>query len=306
MLDEREAESCYLGQYIPVHYHHNMLMNESRMVNFKAAIEHAVFPGAKVLELGGGTGVLSWFAAARANKVWCVEYNPDLVKESRKFLAQNANGHKVEIVHADAFDYLPPEPVDVVICEMIHVAMLREKQVQVIESFKRRYRERFGDRMPVFLPEAAVMAIQPLQQAYNFFGYNAPIIQFQQHAASYPGTVELGVPMVYKTLDYTQPNDTRIAWAGRLAMERSGKLNALRFITKNVLAVQMAQATTIDWLNHYMIVPLDTPVDVSRGDRIDVRFEYRAGSSIPSLQHAIRIELADCTDRAATWERAYA
>lgn len=306
MLSEREAESCYLGQFIPAHYHHNMLMDESRMANFKAAIEYAVFPGAKVLELGGGTGILSWFAAATASKVWCVEYNPDLVEESRKFLSRNANGHKVEVVHTDAFDYLPPEPVDVVICEMIHVAMLREKQVQVIESFKRRYRERFGGRLPVFLPEAAIMAIQPLQQAYDFHGYHAPIIQFQPHAASYPGTVELGVPMVYKTLDYTQTNDTRFAWAGRLTMQRSGTLNALRFITKNVLALQMAQGSTIDWLNHYMVVPLDAPIDVRGGDKIDVRFEYRAGNSIPSLRHAIRIERADHADRARTLERAYA
>ena len=28
MLNEREIESCYLGQFIPVHYHHNMLMDQ--------------------------------------------------------------------------------------------------------------------------------------------------------------------------------------------------------------------------------------------------------------------------------------
>ena len=30
MLVEREAESCYLGQFIPVQYHHNMLMELHR------------------------------------------------------------------------------------------------------------------------------------------------------------------------------------------------------------------------------------------------------------------------------------
>ncbi|HYD80171.1 MAG TPA: methyltransferase domain-containing protein [Paucimonas sp.] len=288
MLNEREAESCYLGQFIPVHYHHNMLMDENRMVNFKAAIEHAVFSGAKVLELGGGTGVLSWFAAAKASKVWCVEFNPDLVKEARRFLAQNTNGYKVDVIHADAFDYLPPEPVDVVICEMIHVAMLREKQVQVIESFKRRYLKRFGGPLPRFIPEAVIMAVQPLQQDYSFFGYHAPIVQFQQHAPSYPGTLELAQPTVYSMLDFTQPNDTRIAWSGSLTMERGGRLNALRFITKNILAVLMQQSTTIDWLNHYMVLPLRTPVDIKAGENVDIAFEYRAGNSIPALQNSIQ------------------
>lgn len=291
MLNEREVESCYLGQFIPVHYHHNMLMDDNRMTNFKAAIRHAVRPGAKVLELGGGTGVLSWFAAsAGADKVWCVEYNPDLVKEARRFLALNPNGHKVEVVHADAFDYLPPEPVDVVICEMIHVAMLREKQVEVIEAFKRRYLERFGGPLPLFIPEAAVMAVQPLQQDYTFEGYCAPIVQFQPHTL-HPGTVELAQPSVYSILDFSQLTDTLIRWEGSFRMEQDGTLNALRFITKNILAILPAQSSTIDWLNHYMVLPLAAPLRVAMGDEVQVAFHYRAGNSIASLQAAIQAQV---------------
>lgn len=292
MLTERELESCYLGQFIPLHYHHNMLMDDRRMQGFKAAINHAVFPGAKVLELGGGTGVLSWFAAAKAEKVWCVEFNPDMVAEARRLLSQNREGHKVEVIHADAFEYLPPEPVDVVICEMIHVAMLREKQVQMIESFKRRYRERFGGPLPLFVPEAAVMAVQPLQQQYDFSGFYAPIVQFQEPAVIHPGTVELAAPAVYSILDFGQHADMEIKWEGSFSVAQDGRVNALRFITKNVLAVLMQQSTTIDWLNQYMVLPLANPIEVAAGDVLRVSFQYRAGASIPSLQHAIQVEVA--------------
>mgnify|MGYP003486019522 CR=1 FL=1 len=51
MLNEREIESCYLGQFIPVHCHHSLLMDQNRMHSFKSAIHYAVKPGAKVLEL---------------------------------------------------------------------------------------------------------------------------------------------------------------------------------------------------------------------------------------------------------------
>ena len=291
MLTEREIESCYLGQFIPVHYHHNMLMDQNRMHGFKSAINYAVKPGARVLELGGGTGVLSWFAAAKAEKVYCVEFNPDMVKEARKMLAMNPNGHKVEVVHADAFEYLPPEPVDVVICEMIHVAMVREKQVEVMESFKRRYLARFGGPLPVFLPEAVIMAVQPLQQDYDFEGFYAPIVQFQDVTAVSPGTVELAPPAVYSVLDFSQPTDTRIAWEGQFRIEKAATLNAMRFITKNILAVVSEESSTIDWLNHSMTLPLDNPVQVRPGDFLQVSFEYRAGGSIPSLQAAIRAEV---------------
>jgi predicted RNA methylase len=291
MLNEREIESCYLGQFIPVHYHHNMLMDQNRMHSFKSAIFHAVKPGMKVLELGGGTGVLSFFAAQQAAKVYCVEFNPDMVREARRFLAMNRNGHKVEVVHADAFEYLPPEPVDIVICEMIHVGMLREKQVEVIESFKRRYLARFGGPLPVFMPEAVIMAVQPLQQDYNFDGFHAPIVQFQPHDVIYPGTIELAAPGVYSILDFTQPVDARIEWSGQFLVQKAGQMNALRLITKNVLSVIEERGTTIDWLNHYMMLPLAKPLEVQAGDVVQIGFAYRAGGSIPSLEASIRAEI---------------
>jgi protein arginine N-methyltransferase 1 len=288
MLNEREIESCYLGQFIPVHYHHNMLMDQNRMQGFKAAIDYAVKPGAKVLELGGGTGVLSWFAAAKAEKVYCVEFNPDMVKEARKMLAMNPNGHRVEVVHADAFEYMPPEPVDVVICEMIHVGMLREKQVEVIESFKQRYLARFGGPLPVFLPEATIMAAQPLQQEYEFGGFFAPIVQFQETTTVYPGTAELAAPVVYSILDFNEKCDLSFNWDGKFVVEKSGTVNAIRFITKNILAVVSERNSTIDWLNHYMTLPLANAVKVESGDVLQVSFQYRAGGSIQSLQAALR------------------
>ncbi len=291
MLNEREIESCYLGQFIPVHYHHNMLMDQNRMASFKTAIDYAVKPGAKVLELGGGTGVLSWFAADKAAKVYCVEFNPDMVREARRMLSLNAKGDKVEVIHADAFEYLPPEPVEVVICEMIHVAMLREKQVEVIESFKRRYLERFGGPLPVFLPEAVIMAVQPLAQEYDFEGFYAPIVQFQQTGVSYSGTTELAQPAVYSIIDFTQTNELSYAWQGKFVIERDGVVNALRFVTKNILAVVPERSSTIDWLNDYMVLPLEQPVTAREGDVLQVSFQYRAGGSIPSLQGSLKASL---------------
>lgn len=287
-MSDADDEPSHLGQFIPLHYHHNMLLDTNRMSNFKAAIDAVVFKGARVLELGGGTGVLSCFAAAHASKVYCVEFNPDMVAESRRLLAMNAHGHKVEVVHADAFEYLPPEPVDVVICEMIHVGMLREKQVDVIEAFKARYRARFGDRLPIFLPTAALMAVQPLHQVFDFYGFNAPIIQFQRVGAEHPGATELAAPVVYGVMDFDQTCSRDIAWKGDIAITADGTVNALRFITKNILALLGTQGRTQDWLNDYMVLPLTTPVETRAGDTLHVSFNYRAGGSLQSLARTMR------------------
>jgi predicted RNA methylase len=127
MLNEREIESCYLGQFIPVHYHHNMLMDQTacRVQGGHRLCRQAGRQGAGAGRRHGRAVVVR---GRQGGKVYCVEFNPDMVQEARRFLALNPNGEKVEVIHADAFEYLPPEPVDVVICEMIHVGMLRENR----------------------------------------------------------------------------------------------------------------------------------------------------------------------------------
>ena len=73
---KNKYDQLELGQFIPPQYHYNMLNDTVRMQGFKNALELVVRPGARVLELGGGTGVLSFFAAKNAAHVWCVERNP--------------------------------------------------------------------------------------------------------------------------------------------------------------------------------------------------------------------------------------
>jgi predicted RNA methylase len=59
------AEDQLLGQFIPVHYHDHMPGDEARTSVFKAALQEVVTAGGRVLELGSGTAILSFFAAQR-------------------------------------------------------------------------------------------------------------------------------------------------------------------------------------------------------------------------------------------------
>jgi hypothetical protein len=161
----------------------------------------------------------------------------------------------------------------------------------VIESFKRRYLERFGGPLPIFLPEAVIMAVQPLQQEYDFEGFYAPIVQFQETTVIYPGTVEMAPPSVYSIIDFSQPNELLYAWQGKFVVSRNGEINAMRFVTKNILSVVQESSSTIDWLMGYMTLPLATPIKAREGDVLQVSFQYRAGGSIPALQASLQAEL---------------
>ena len=278
-----------LGQLIPLHYHYHMLIDHARMNGFRRAIEACVRPGAKVLEFGGGTGVLSFFAAQQAGRVWCVERNPALVSEARRLLAQNPNTERIEMIQADAFEYLPPEPIDVVICEMLHVGLLREKQLAVIKAFKERYVQRFSGPLPVFIPEAVLQAVQPVQQSFDFEGYYAPTILFQDPVVSHISTRELGALVLYQQLTYESPFDLLCQWSGSLPIAMGGTLNALRVVTKNILAILVDSQSTIDWHNQYLIVPLAKEFLVKPGDTVHVAFHYTAGDPLPSFQPLVSI-----------------
>ena len=277
-------EEFFLGRFIPLHYHYNMLLDRDRVDGFREAIHYVVRPGAKVLELGGGTGVLSFFAAAQAEKVWCVERNPALADAARAFLAKNTHGDRVEVVADDAMNYLPPEPVDVVICEMLHVGLLREKQVAVIQSFKDRYVRQFGNRLPRFIPEASLLAVQAVEQTYDFAGFYAPIPIFQTPAPSHEGTTDLADPVIYRTLCYDEPLPRQMAWEGTMIVNRDGLLNALRLVTKNVLAILVDQQRAVPWWNQYLVLPLDEPIAVKAGQRVRVGLNYNFGGQLESLE----------------------
>jgi type I protein arginine methyltransferase len=286
---ERSGTDHELGQFIPLHYHFNMLNDVARTGAFEEAIACTVRPGARVVELGGGTGVLSFFAARRAGHVWCVERNPDVARETRRLLALNACADTVEVVEADAADYVPPEPVDVVVCEMLHVTLLVEKQLPVIAAFKEHYLAAFGPPLPRFVPEAVIQAVQPVQQSFEFHGYLAPTVHFQDGTAEQPRTRELGDPVVYQTLEFDHPIEPRIAWTGVLTVAQPGSLNAVRFITKNLLAILPAEQRSVDWLMNYLIVPLDTTIEVEPGDAVQIAFDYAFGGALSSLKPSARV-----------------
>ena len=285
-------ESAHLGQFIPLHYHHHMLGDDARTSAFKLALQLTVPQGGRVLEFGSGTGVLSYFAAQRASQVTAVEFNPALVHSSREFLAHNGVADIVSVVQADASQYLPDDPVDVVVCEMLHSALLREKQLAVIQAFKSRYGARFG-ALPRFVPEATLLGVQPLHQDYDYHGYNAAVPLFQDSASASPRSHEMAAPMCYATIDYQEAFPSAFEHTVRMTATHTGTINAVRFITQNLLAVLPQEGRSVDWNNQHLVLPLKLPVTVQAGTDVDIRFSYTAGHSIEALSASLQCERVD-------------
>lgn len=269
-----------------------MLADDVRMQSFREAIEKLLPIGGTVLELGGGTGALSFFAAQRAKKVWCVERNRELVEFARQTLAKNPNTECIEVIEADAAEYLPPEPVDMVICEMLHTALVREKQVEIINSFKDRYLRKFGPPLPIMVPDTSLLAVQAVNHDFAVNGYYAPVPVFQIPYHQQPLTTALSELKIYETVQYRELLPLYICWNGILVATEDGEVNALRFVTKNLIGIFQDEERWNEWHNNYLVLPIERPLRVEAGDWIDVSLRYRVGAPISDLADSMVVSVS--------------
>lgn len=72
-------------------------------------------------------------------------------------------------------------------------------------------------------------------------------------------------------------------------MTGPGLLNAVRFITRNVLAILPAEQRSVDWLMNHLIVPLPAAIEVSPGDVVEIAFDYAFGGPLHSLKPTARL-----------------
>ncbi|MGY8769429.1 MAG: methyltransferase domain-containing protein [Pirellulales bacterium] len=285
-----------LGQFIPLHYHYDMLRDGYRMETFRLAIESMVTPGIQVVDLGGGTGVLSFFAAKQGANVTYVERNPQLVEVARKLFKLNGVEDRIQVVQSDAKDFVPEFPVELVTCEMLHVGLLREKQVEVIEAFKQNYLQKHNAKLPRFIPEASLLACQPVTQVYEFEGFLAPGPIFQRPANEHEETIGLAEPVIYDTVWYDKQLPNQLGWQGNMTIEQDGALNGIRFVTKNVLSFLLQEHRAIEWHNQFLVMPLDQPISVKKGQQIQLEFAYQPGDELPVLENSLNIELLANSD----------
>ena len=105
--------------YAEFEVHRTMIRDVIRTDAFRRAIFEVVGPGDVVLDVGAGSGILSVFAAqAGAARVYAVEQTSVAVL-AQELAAANEVDDIVHVIHGDASDVEPPEPVDVVVSEWL-------------------------------------------------------------------------------------------------------------------------------------------------------------------------------------------
>lgn len=268
--------------------HLQRLVDHERLDAFRRAVGMAVMADQHVVLLGAGTGELAFLAARRGARVTAVESDAATARTCMRLLAANGVGAAVQVVRADPARWLPDEPADVLVCDCLHGALLREPQVALLSGFREAHLARFG-RSPRLLPEAAVLAIQPVRQNFDFAGYHAPVAHYQPAYAAQERCVELGEPMLYAMVDFDCADTGEIGLDVRCILLEPGPVNAIRFITKAILAIDTAAPAVVDWYSPHLVLPLPVPLRLPAFARVRVRGAYRPGMDIDAFAAALEV-----------------
>lgn len=114
------------------------LKDKVRTNAFRRAINSVIKKGDTVVDVGAGTGIMSFFAAgAGAKKVYAVEIEHLLAEALRKSVNLNKLTNVIEVIEGDIFETKLPKSIDVLVAEIIETGLIDELQVPALNSLRK-------------------------------------------------------------------------------------------------------------------------------------------------------------------------
>lgn len=141
--------------HINVENHHAMLRDYVRLAAYRRAIERAVGPDTVAMDLGCGSGILSFFAAqGGAKKIYAIERRPDIILLAQELA--KANGYEnIEFIEGSSHEISPsklsdPKP-NLFISEILGNGILEENVLEFTLDARNRFLAEGGKMIPARL-----------------------------------------------------------------------------------------------------------------------------------------------------------
>jgi len=135
VFDERTEEASaiqYFQFYGYLSQQQNMMQDYIRTSTYQSAIlqNAAEFKGKVVLDVGAGTGILSYFAIqAGARKVYAVEAS-NMAQYAKELAKSNKSCESVEVISGKIEEVNLPEDVDIIISEPMGYMLFNERMLE--------------------------------------------------------------------------------------------------------------------------------------------------------------------------------
>ena len=275
-----------------IDYHRELLADETRTNAFREAIARVVRPGDIVVDVGCGSGILSFFACqAGAARVYAIDQTH--AADVASLLARhNGFGDRLTVLHGEAKTIDLPERAHVLLSETLGVAGLDEGIAEIVVDARNRF----------LLPDARIVprrvgvSIVPVELDHEYDRHVAfwnatrygvdlrPLRLFASSSilfAHIRSESYIAAPREVVSVDLMQDDAKDAAGRASFAAARDAHLHGFGvFFTATLtdgVELTNRDARSTSWSQAFL--PLEVPVQLHRGDRIDVELQSDRGRS---------------------------
>ncbi len=265
----------------------------TRLDQFAAALDRAITPGCVVLDLGAGFGILSFLACRRgARRVYAVEIT-EAAEFGRHLAASLGLADQVRFLRGTSFTTELPEPVDVIVADVHAPFGLQEGGLSALRDAAGRWLKPGG----TVIPDALEWFVAPVEAPDS---YRHRIDVWRQSPQGLPletiraAAVNLPYPARFTPGHLLSPlrsvaraavvSSDAPSMSGRVSatVERAGTLHGVCGAMTSTLApgVVLSNVPGATETTNFACAffPIETPLIVRAGDRVDIDIAVFDGS----------------------------
>jgi hypothetical protein len=269
--------------------HRGLLHDEIRTNAFRDAIRRVVTPDSVVLDLGTGSGILSFFACeAGARRVFAIDatHSADLASFLSRQLGYSG---RIQVFHERSTTVELPEPADILITETIGAFAFDERILSsVIDA-----RARLLKPEAIIVPRRVELYLVPVDDASIYkrsvswwttkpYGLDLSALSVFASNVVYVGDVGSGSflapPEMVITADLTTITNSGVSGSVQFTTTRAGLMHGFAGWFRATLVDGIELSNEIPGTNwEHVFLPLQSPIAVEAGTPIDVNLESSDG-----------------------------
>lgn len=283
----------FADQAVTLRYHQGMLADSERVDRYREAIHEVVEPGDVVVDLGAGTGLLSYFACqAGAARVYAIDSGP-VLRLAAELCRANGFEDRVVLVAADSTEVTLSEAADVLVSEVLWNFGIGEGIMSTLNDARERFLRPGGRIVPAsFEMLAAPIEMPDLHRRIacdppDRHGLDlSPLRAYGRsnvHNARLPASGLLAGPVALASFELDSPAATDVTGSASFTIERAGTLHGLAgwFSARLSPSVVLGNPPDVErssWAQAFL--PLEQAVDVEPGDRVEALIQTTGNGSV--------------------------
>jgi SAM-dependent methyltransferase len=277
-----------------INYNLRMLTDQARMNAYRRALISTVQPNDVVLDLGCGSGILSFFACqAGARMVYAIEAEP-VIELAKQVSRHNRLDDRITFLNAHSFRVSLPERVDVIVTETMGAFGMDEGMVGSLIDARTRFLRQGG----TVIPQRITFFLVPVEMP----GFYEHMVQFWMdgshgvdfspirqlaanhfHPIKFHETAYLSEPSPIADADLQKVLRSDIDVHRRFTATRAGVCHGLCgwFVAQLTPAIRLSNGPA-DQDAHWgsAFFPLQRPVRIQPGTPIEVTMQSSGNGSL--------------------------